>query len=86
MGATKSGTGLQALELDPSIIESLPESVLSELIGFIEYDNRLANRQDETHERDEYRPRETVPTRPAYYPGKPFWASKRVAWRSTSAG
>jgi hypothetical protein len=62
MGATKSGTVLQALELDSSIIESLPEPVLSELIGFIEYDSRLARRQGEQDEdRDRYkRDRERV--------------------------
>jgi hypothetical protein len=57
MGATRSDTVLQALELDASIIESLPEAALSELIGFIEYDNRLVRRQDE---QDEYRRREAV--------------------------
>ena len=65
MGATKSGTVLQALELDPSIIESLPEPVLSELIGFIEYDSRLVRRQDE---QDEYRHREAVAVGPGSYP------------------
>jgi hypothetical protein len=42
MSATKTGTVVQVLDLDVAIIESLPESVLSELIGFLEYDNRLA--------------------------------------------
>ncbi|HVX14671.1 MAG TPA: hypothetical protein VHC22_26015 [Pirellulales bacterium] len=41
MSATKRASILQTLELDAAIIESLPEPVLSELIGFIEYDNRL---------------------------------------------
>ncbi len=41
MSATKRGSILQTLELDAAIIESLSEPVLSELIGFIEYDNRL---------------------------------------------
>ena len=61
MGATKSGTVLQALELDASIIESLPEPALSELVGFIEYDSRLVRRQDE---QDEYRYRESVAVGP----------------------
>jgi hypothetical protein len=47
MSATKSGTVLQSLELDSSIIDSMPEPVLSELIGFIEYDSRLSPRKDE---------------------------------------
>ena len=47
MSATKSGSVLQGLELDSSIIDSMPEAVLSELIGFIEYDNRLSRRPDE---------------------------------------
>lgn len=42
MGATKPGTTVQVLDLDVAIIESLPEPVLSELVGFLEYDNRLA--------------------------------------------
>ncbi|HWB10350.1 MAG TPA: hypothetical protein VG826_14055 [Pirellulales bacterium] len=84
MGATKSGTVLQALELDPSIIESLPEPVLSELVGFIEYDNRLSRREDELHEREERRPRETVAAAPVSYPNKAaFWARNRLSWGST---
>lgn len=42
MGATKTGNTVQVLDLDVAIIESLPEPVLSELIGFLEYDSRLA--------------------------------------------
>lgn len=42
MSATKSGATMQVLDLDVAIIESLPEPVLSELVGFLEYDNRLA--------------------------------------------
>jgi hypothetical protein len=83
MGATKSGTVLQALELDPSIIESLPEPVLSELVGFIEYDNRLSRREDEQHERDERRPRDAIAATPVSCPNKPvFWGGNRLAWRS----
>ena len=78
MGATKSGTVLEALELDPSIIESLPEAVLSELIGFIEYDNRLARSGDERLEQEQ-RPR-----RPASYPTKPAsWGHNRISRRSS---
>ena len=44
MGATMKDSTLQALEIDAAIIESLSEPVLSELIGFIEYDNQLAGR------------------------------------------
>lgn len=51
MGATKPGTVLEALELDAATIESLPEPVLSELIGFIEYDNQLARQDCEQAER-----------------------------------
>ena len=51
MGATKSGTVLQALALDAAIIESLPEPDLSELIGFIEYDHHLARQDVEQAER-----------------------------------
>jgi hypothetical protein len=47
MSATNKGSILQALDLDAAIIESLPEPVLSELIGFIEYDNRLARKDDD---------------------------------------
>lgn len=47
MSATKSGSVLQGLELDSSIIDSMPEAVLSELIGFIEYDSRLSCRREE---------------------------------------
>lgn len=42
MSATNLGTTVQVLDLDVAIIESLPEAVLSELVGFLEYDNRLA--------------------------------------------
>lgn len=55
MSATKSGMVIQALELDSSIIESLPEPVLSELIGFIEYDSRLGQApgpQDDHQDRE----------------------------------
>ena len=51
MGATNSATGLQALELDAAIIESLPEPDLSELIGFIEYDHHLARQDGERADR-----------------------------------
>lgn len=53
MSATKSGSVLQGLELDSSIIDSMPEAVLSELIGFIEYDSRLSGRRDEPARRRE---------------------------------
>jgi hypothetical protein len=43
MGATNKGSILQSLELNAALIESLPEAILSELIGFIEYDHRLAD-------------------------------------------
>jgi hypothetical protein len=46
MSATKSASVLQSLELDSSIIDSLPEAVLSELIGFIEYDSRCRRRDE----------------------------------------
>jgi hypothetical protein len=83
MGATKSDTGLDALELDPSIIESLPEPVLSELIGFIEYDSRLARRQDNV-EQDERRLRERAAAGPVSYPNRPaFWGHNRVSSGST---
>ena len=42
MSATNKDSILQALELDAALIESLSEPMLSELIGFIEYDNQLA--------------------------------------------
>lgn len=44
MSATHNDSILQALELDAAIIESLSEPMLSELIGFIEYDNQLAGK------------------------------------------
>jgi len=78
MGATKSDTGLEALELDPSIIESLPEPVLSELIGFIEYDSRLACHQVE---QDARHPRERALAGPPSHPSKPAsWGHNRVWW------
>ena len=54
MSATKTGSILQTLDLDAATIESLPEPVLSELIGFIEYDNHL----DREDEQLDYRPSE----------------------------
>ncbi|MGH7134234.1 MAG: hypothetical protein ACREHD_00755 [Pirellulales bacterium] len=42
MGATNKDSILRSLDLNAALIESLPESVLSDLIGFIEYDNMLA--------------------------------------------
>ncbi|HET6881435.1 MAG TPA: hypothetical protein VFI31_14830 [Pirellulales bacterium] len=47
MSATIKASVLQALDLDAAIIESLPEPVLSELIGFIEYDSQLAREKSE---------------------------------------
>lgn len=43
--AAQTNSVLQSLELDAATIESLPESVLSELIGFLEYENHLARDQ-----------------------------------------
>jgi hypothetical protein len=42
MGATNKDSILRSLDLNAALIESLPEPVLSELIGFIEYDDKLA--------------------------------------------
>ena len=42
MSATNKDSILRSLDLNSALIESLPEPVLSELIGFIEYDDRLA--------------------------------------------
>ena len=56
MSATNVNTVLETLELDSAIIEALPESVLSELIGFIEYDGRLRR-----HQRDEQGPPHSSP-------------------------
>lgn len=52
MSATNSGPNVQVLDLDVAIIESLPESVLSELVGFLEYDSRLTceNQQGQRQE------------------------------------
>ena len=52
MGATMKDSTLRALEIDPAIIDSLSEPVLSELIGFIEYDNQLAGRNVADKDRD----------------------------------
>lgn len=41
MGATHKNSILRSLDLDAAMVESLPEAVWSELIGFIEYDNQL---------------------------------------------
>ena len=41
MSATNKDSILRSLDLNAALIESLPEPVLSELIGFIEYDNKL---------------------------------------------
>lgn len=46
MSATNANSVLETLELDTALIDSLPESVLSELIGFIEYDGRLRREQE----------------------------------------
>lgn len=56
MSATNANSVLETLELGTELIDSLPESVLSELIGFIEYDGRLrreheAGREVETPSR-----------------------------------
>lgn len=78
MGATESGKVLETLELDPSIIESLPEAVLSELVGFIEYDNRLARSGDERLEQEDGPRHETVGA--VSYPTKPAsWGHNRVS-------
>ena len=50
MSATKAISVLETLELDTAIIDSLPEPVLSELIGFLEYDGRLQRRERERAE------------------------------------
>ena len=60
MSATSKDSILQTLELDAAIIESLSEPVLSELIGFIEYDNRLA-REDLDAEEDSAREADCCP-------------------------
>jgi hypothetical protein len=44
MSATKASSVLETLELDAAVIESLPEPVLSELIGFIEDGTRWRRR------------------------------------------
>ncbi|HEX7446010.1 MAG TPA: hypothetical protein VF306_00615 [Pirellulales bacterium] len=50
MSATNANSVLETLDLDTAIIDSLPESVLSELIGFIEYDGRLRRREQQAYE------------------------------------
>lgn len=47
MSATNRSSILQLLDLNAALIESLPEPVLSELIGFIEYDDKLADFDDD---------------------------------------
>ncbi len=51
VSATSANSVLETLDLDTAIIDSLPESVLSELIGFIEYDGRLRQRDEEARPR-----------------------------------
>lgn len=47
MGATNRDSILRSLEINAALIDSLPEQVLSDLIGFIEYDNRLTDQDSD---------------------------------------
>lgn len=50
MRATNKDSTLTTLDLDAALVESLPEAVWSELIGFIEYDNRLVREANDGRE------------------------------------
>lgn len=52
MGATHKDSILRSLDLDVAMVESLPEAVWSELIGFIEYDNQLARETSDISDSD----------------------------------
>lgn len=52
MGATHKDSILTSLDLDAAMVESLPEAVWSELIGFIEYDSQLVRESTDGPDRE----------------------------------
>lgn len=47
MSATNKDSVLRSLDLDAALVESLPEAVWSELIGFLEDDHQLIRESSE---------------------------------------